>query len=88
MSERRTWRNISTWGIVGFLLYVVIASFVNPGTINRFQLGSRRQDMRFSPFAKFQALATLVVAAFLPSTLHAQKTITGQAVQSNGGDDH
>jgi glucose/arabinose dehydrogenase len=35
--------------------------------------------MRFSHFAKFQALATLVVAAFLPSALHAQKTITGQA---------
>jgi hypothetical protein len=35
--------------------------------------------MRFSPFAKFQVLATLAVAAFLPSGLHAQQTITGQA---------
>src|ERR1700733_4943551 len=35
--------------------------------------------MRLSPFAKFQALATLVVATFLPSALHAQQTITGQA---------
>src|ERR1700754_4420244 len=43
------------------------------------QRGFRRLDMRFSPFAKFQALAALVVATFLPSALHAQQTITGQA---------
>src|SRR3984885_5828914 len=35
--------------------------------------------MRLSAFAKFQALATLVVATFFPSALHAQQTITGQA---------
>ncbi|WP_211256266.1 hypothetical protein [Edaphobacter aggregans] len=35
--------------------------------------------MRFSPFAKFQRLATLAVATFLPSALHAEQTITGQA---------
>jgi glucose/arabinose dehydrogenase len=37
--------------------------------------------MRLSPFAKFQALASLAFAfnAFLPSALNAQQTITGQA---------
>ena len=35
--------------------------------------------MRFSAFAKSQALATLAAAAFFPSALHAQQTITGQA---------
>jgi len=35
--------------------------------------------MRFSPFARFQALATLAVATFLPAAIYAQQTITGQA---------
>ncbi len=35
--------------------------------------------MRRSHFAKFQALASLSLTAFLPSALHAQQTITGQA---------
>src|SRR5271163_4100764 len=37
------------------------------------------RTMRLSPFAKFETLATLAVATFLPSVLHAQQTITGQA---------
>src|SRR6201995_3805141 len=35
--------------------------------------------MRRSRFAKFQALASLAFTVLLPSALHAQKTITGQA---------
>src|SRR3984957_4505278 len=35
--------------------------------------------MRLSAFAKFQALTTLVLTVYLPSVLHAQQTITGQA---------
>jgi glucose/arabinose dehydrogenase len=35
--------------------------------------------MRRSRFAKFDALASLAFAALLPSALHAQQTITGQA---------
>jgi hypothetical protein len=35
--------------------------------------------MRLSPFVEFQVLAILVVPTFLPSALHAQQTITGQA---------
>src|ERR1700735_4519954 len=37
------------------------------------------RTMRLSTFAISETLATLVVATFLPSVLHAQQTITGQA---------
>ena len=35
--------------------------------------------MKLSPFVKYQALAALAVATFLPASLSAQQTITGQA---------
>jgi len=35
--------------------------------------------MRRSRFAKFQVLASLAFAVFLPSTIHGPQTITGQA---------
>src|SRR3984957_7778011 len=39
--------------------------------------------MRLSAFAKFQALTTLVLTVYLPSVLHAQQTITGQAASAD-----